>query len=359
MIIVKDMARKAIEKASNGKQTILYSQSGTPSVMNVIPKFNWSDIDPTWPATVFPAFTAGATALQEIFIGTYVSSMLNGEAASVPLAAPVTSISHDAAVALARGNGNGWHVISAIEWSAIALMCRKNGFVPDGNSWYGSSWENPSNKGTRVDGGIPGNNDGGTGSILAGSGPAEWRHDKTMFGISDLTGNIWELCIGLRVVGGELQVASNNNAAINSFDLGQTSTSWKAIDATTGAFITPTFTGSIATSDYVPTTVNSVRFSAVAAAGCITTASTFAKLTTTGIGSEAVRVLKGYGVLPMADDKYASSDIFSVNYSGERMAIKAGRWTSQVSAGIFATNVSDLRTSAVATNSFRLAYAAV
>lgn len=359
MIIVKDMARKAIEKASGGKQTILYSQNGAPNVMNVIAKFNWSDIDPTWPATTFPAFIAGATTLNEIFVGTYVSSIINGEAVSVPLAAPLTRMSHDAAVSMARKNGDGWHVMSAIEWSAISLMCRKNGFVPYGNSWYGASWENLSNTGTRVDGGVSGNNDGGTGSILSGSGPAEWRHDRTMFGISDMAGNIWELCIGLRVVGGELQVASNNNSAINSFDLGQTSSSWKAIDATTGAFIEPTFTGSIAVGDYAPTTANSVRFSAAAAAGCITTASTFAKLNTTGIGAEALRVLKGYGVLPMADDKYVNNDIFSVSYSGERMLIKGGRWTSQGSAGIFATNVADLRTSAVSTNSFRLAYTAV
>ncbi|HDY8728534.1 TPA: hypothetical protein RRH69_005519, partial [Klebsiella pneumoniae] len=64
---------------------------------------------------------------------------------------------------------------------------------------------------------------------------------------------------GIRLMAGELQFLPDNNAALFASDISPASAAWKALDAITGAFITPTFTGSIAGGDYVATTPTSVR----------------------------------------------------------------------------------------------------
>ena len=83
---------------------------------------------------------------------------------------------------------------------------------------------------------------------MTGTGPVSWSHDGTLEGIWDLNGNIWEWMGGLRTVKGEVQVLANNNAADLDHSQSASSAQWKAIDATTGEYITPDGKGTTANS---------------------------------------------------------------------------------------------------------------
>ena len=342
-IFIKDDLRASVEAASGGKQTVLYTAKGQPSFMNVIPKFNREDIDVSLGAGVHPAFIVGGVTKSEIFIGTYSGVVKNGELLSLPGVDVTHSQNFNDFVTTARANGPGWHCISNVEWAAIALWCWKNGFMPNGNNDYGrdtaAKWET----GRRVDGGTPG--DGvGNARILTGSGPASWRHDNTASGIADLNGNIWEWTPGMRIVGGEIQIIENNDTALNATDNGQTSAAWKAIDGDTGALVTPTFTGSIAGGDYVPTTVNSVRYAASGTAPYTlvrSSGSSFEGMTNpsgTPVSAAALQVLKCHGAFPIAGSGLGGDGFWS-STTEERLPLRGGRWHYAGLAGVFALNL--------------------
>ena len=83
-IFVKDDLRASVEAATGGKVTVLYTASGQPSYMNVIPKFNLEDIDAGLGSGVHPAFIVGGVEKSELFIGTYQGINKNGEFLSLP-----------------------------------------------------------------------------------------------------------------------------------------------------------------------------------------------------------------------------------------------------------------------------------
>ena len=349
-IFIKDDLRAAVEAATGGRVTVLYTASGQPSYMNVIPRFNLQDVDPALGTGTPPAFIVNGVEKPEIFIGAYQGIRKNGELLSIPGVNPTTSRIHDNFVTDAKACGAGWHLMTNAEWAAIQLWCWKNGFLPRGNTNYGQSSDYPAEVGRRVDGKSPGDTGAGSAQTLTGSGPASWRHDNTNTGISDLAGNVWEWSIGLRVVGGEIQVIENNNASLNSVDLSATSTSWKAINGATGALVTPTFTGSIANNNYVATTANSVRYATVGNAPYTLvrgSGSTFEGMSnpgTTPVSAEAIRVLKCLGLFPVASSNLGG-DNFYTDPTGERMAVRGGYWIYGSGSGIFTLGLTNLRTS--------------
>ena len=349
-IFVKDDLRSSVEAATGGKVTVLYTASGQPSYMNVIPKFNLEDIDPSLGTGVHPAFIIGGVEKSELFIGTYQGIEKNGEFLSLPGVDPTTSKNFDQFANLARANGPGWHAISSIEFAALALWCWKNGFMPRGNSNYGRSSDATWETARRVDGGAPGNTSG-TPRTLTGSGPVSWRHDNSVGGIADLNGNIWEWSPGLRVVAGEIQVIANNDAALNATDLSATSSAWKAIDGDTGLLINPTFTGTIAGGDYVPTTPKSVRYNTSGTANYTlvrSSGASFEGMTnpgTTPVSGAALTVLKKYGLFPVASTGLGG-DSFHLSTEGERLAFRGGGWSSGAGAGVFALSLNDARSNA-------------
>jgi hypothetical protein len=113
--------------------------------------------------------------------------------------------------------------MTAWERAAVALWCLKNGFQPRGNTSGGKSHEAPWETGTPVpDGAL---------KTLGGSGPASWRHDGTMAGISDLVGNVYEWLDGLKSIDWRLYFPADNNFML-------TEAQWPAssiyLDATAG-----------------------------------------------------------------------------------------------------------------------------
>ena len=222
-------------KSYYGDNSIITDDQGLPSVMVYIPKFKMSEVIDGGSDSVHPAFIINGEEKDGIYISKYQNTVYNGRAYSIPGEDPAAEMSFDMASEYCASKGNGWHLITAIEWGAIALWCIKNGWLPYGNNDFGKdAQENVYKAVPTVE-----NNAGMVTRVATGSGPVEWSHNKQLDGIYDLNGNINELCGGLRFVYGELQILKNNNAADSSNSQDADSPVWKAIDGTTGDLITP------------------------------------------------------------------------------------------------------------------------
>jgi len=334
-IFIKDDLRASVEAASGGRQTVLYTATGQPTFMNVIPKFNGQDVDAGLPAGVHPMFIVNGVEKSEYFFGSYPGIVKNGELLSLPGVDCTTGINHDQAVAYARACGVGHHVVPNVAMAGIALWCRANSFQPRGNTNWGKSSDAAWETGRRIDGLAPGTASG-TGRTLTGSGPASWRHDNSSSGISDLCGLVWEWTPGMRVNMGEIQIIVNNDAALNATDFGVASAAWKAIDGATGALVAP---GSANTVKYA--TSGTANYTLVRSSGA-----SFEAMTNPGatpVGATALSLLKAHGLYPVASllggtiaVPAANGDGFWIDTAIEALPIRGGYWTVAAPSGVFA-----------------------
>ena len=361
-ILIKDSLRQSVEAASGGEQTVLYTAKGQPTFMNIVKKFDLSSIDSALSGT-HPAFIVNGTEKDAIYIGTYPGVRKNGELLSLPNQDPSNSLSYDTFREAARACGNGFHMMTNAEWAAVALRSYKAGTQPYGNTYYGQSAEDATMVGRRVDGKaagtVPAANqvdgvDYNT-RTFTGSGPASWRDNWKYNGISDLSGNINQFCSGVRLFGSELQIIENNDAALLAIDMTSGSTSWKAIDATTGNLITPNGTG---------TTSNSVKFSTGSIADySILLTNRFGTLTnpstTAAISTAALNKLKALGLYPLI----ASADAFGGDQcsispvaNSELILHRSSSASLGLVGGVFSLSINMSRTSANQRYGARLAY---
>lgn len=340
-ILIKDSLRQSVEVASGGLQTVLYTAGGQPTYMNIIQKYDMSTIDPSLSGT-HPAFIVDGVEKPEIFIGTYQGKIVSGELLSLPNVDPTVSTNYDNFLNAARASGNGHHLITNAEWSAVALQCYKNGTQPMGNSYYGRSSEDPLLTGRRQDGLNPGNT-AGSARTLTGSGPVQWRHNGKNNGIADLSGNVWEWNSGMRMVNGEIQVIENNNAAKLTIDLSATSAQWKAIDGATGDLVTPLgggatpgtvkFAASGTTADY---TIHGASFGAIKNLS-----------TVNPVSAAALNKLKALCLFPHIDAAATfNGDGLWLNLTIEAQPIRGGNWNNGSTAGVFYLNLNNARSNA-------------
>lgn len=222
----------AVNLLSEGRNAVQYDQDGYPSIMVNIPTLYQSDLICGGDThVVHPAFTTGQN---QIWVGKYQSSDLDGHACSLPMGKPIFGVNFDEAQHLCAQKGSGWSLTPFALRMAIALFCRKNGLLPHGNNVNGHDYFHPEEKGIPV----------GTGQTLCGSGPATWTHDGTPNGLCDLNGNLNEWDIGLRLMNGEIQMISMDALFKPNVDLGPDSPLWQALDET-GAFVAPGTLGTL------------------------------------------------------------------------------------------------------------------
>lgn len=341
-ILIKDSLRQSVELASGGLQTVMYTAKGQPTYMNIIQKYDMSTIDASLSGT-HPAFIVDGVEKPEIFIGTYQGRIVNGELLSLPNVEPSHSTNYDNFLTAARAGGNGHHLITNAEWSAVALQCYKNNTQPMGNSYYGRSSEDPLLIGRRADGLNPGDASGSA-RTLTGSGPVQWRHNGKSNGIADLSGNVSEWNSGMRLLNGEIQIIENNNAAKLAINLGAASTEWKAIDGATGNLVAPGGTG---------TTVGTVKFAnsgtndytlVVAQWGAF--GSIKNPSPTKPVSTVALNKLKALGLFPLIDSSAAfGGDTIGFNFAIEAIPVRGGGWSNAARAGVFSLYLDITRSS--------------
>lgn len=221
----RERLQSAVETLSHNRNTVVFDDFGLPSVMVRVPALRERDVLSQGSDALHPAFAAGDS---EFLVSKYQCSLVDGQACSLPLERPIYALTLDEAIDYCRRKGKGWHVTPFALRMAVALRCRKLGFLPHGNSNRGRNYLFPQEEGLA-------NSDG---LVLCGSGPASWAHDGTPDGIYDLAGNLNEWDTGCRLMNGEIQVIPAEALLKDDTDLGPESPLWRAISQT-GAYVAP------------------------------------------------------------------------------------------------------------------------
>ncbi len=338
---IKDVSRHAVERASGGRQTVLYDDLGNPSVMNIIPIFRYEDLgySEDMGAGVVSCFDVGTGANKsEIFIGAFQSSLVGSRAVSLPRTDPKRLVGFDTAKGYCANKGAGWHLMTMHEWAAISLWCMANGFEPRGNTNYGRAHDRYVERGRRMDGGLPGDT-AGTACVHAGSGPDAWRHNNSPWGISDLVGNVWQWLDGFKLQDGQI-IASTFNT--------QAEASWAA----QAAYFDSTLAtgGAPRLSDAV---VNRLGKIGDNTNGGYSASEKFDVMAKTGtyVSNQLLKrlLVEPSTVLP-------KGRVYIRNF-GERLPYRGGNWSGGSDAGLAALNCYDSRVGASGSIGFRLAFA--
>ncbi len=330
-VFVRDDLRAATEALTGGQCTVLYTAQNAPSHFFVLPKFNIEDIDPALGSGTHPAFIVNGAEVPRLFIGMHLGSVRNGELLSLPGMVPENLISIETAAANARNCGAGFHLMTNAEWAAMALWCHANGWLPGGNSEWGRNQFAGHETGVRVDGGVPGSLTG-DGRTLTGSGPNSWRHNNAPNGVSDLAGNVSEWVAGIRLVEGELQILPNNDAAAVTEAFPSLAT-WKAVNFSTGALVSPGTSGTTKASALTPT--NGANWAWAATIANTLSGEEYCSMAFSGIPSAGPALLKTLALAPPSETLLSPMGNTRVRNFGTRYMSRGDRY-AQTGAGIFA-----------------------
>ncbi|MBQ9806986.1 MAG: SUMF1/EgtB/PvdO family nonheme iron enzyme [Clostridia bacterium] len=338
------------------KNCVIVDDLRKPSVMVYVKKFYLDEVIDGASHIPHPAFIVDGGELDGIYISKFQNVLVDGRAYSLPDKDPTTHVDFDAAIAACSSKGKGFHLMTAMEWGAIALWCQKNHMLPFGNNAMGKdireehrvariSYYDAEKSMCRT---------------ATGTGPIEWSHNRSTDGIYDLNANVWEWVGGMRLVFGELQILPNNDGASTSYSQSQSSLDWRAIDGTSGEFIIPDGKGTTPNSikldyindkwvyltDRVTSPVDSFRFCP------------FLDVTAdSSICQKSKEILYALADLPYRDDEELKEvSLYANNGADERIAFRGGRWGQGLNSGIFKTCFDDPRSFSGDAVGFRSAY---
>ena len=285
---------------------------------------------------VHPAFICNGVQTDTLYIGKYEASVANNCANSLKVA-PKTNVSFDDAVQYCRNNGVGHHLITAAEWGYLALLAKKRGTQPEGN-----------NNSSAV--------------ITQGNEPLTYSDTGDATGVMNLNGNVWEMCAGLRLVYGELQVIPYNNAADPTVDMSATSTAWKALNATATSYddlyITPNGSGTTSGSVKLDYVSSHWQWAASATSKVDSSRSAkFALTTASGLSDFCKMYLQAMALLPEdGDTDYGDDIVYAKNGADERMLFRGGGWRFGAGAGVFTLYLNNTRSYSTSDVGFRAAF---
>lgn len=337
--------------------------AGLPSVLVYIPAFKNSDVLTGGDDSVHPAFIVNGVQIPGFYYSKYENCVYNEKAYSLPAEDPHVWCTFNYALQVCEAKGHGWHLSTAAEWAAIALWCKKNGFLPYGNNENGKDSRENDYKAIVTGYEYSGKN----GRVATGTGPLTWSHDQSPSGIWDMNGNVWEWMGGMRLVWGELQILANNDAADPDNPQNETSTCWKAINAADGTLVDPESkttdtavktSGSTVKLDYVDslwkycTGISNVLETAASCA--------FGKVTTDDTISDAAKVLlRALAMLPdegAAVEDYEDDYVWWVNGMSERHVYRGGTYANGKNSGLFYANGTNNRNFSEYRLGYRSAY---
>lgn len=339
-----DVASLAL-RAAFPTNSIITDDAGLPSVMVYIPKFKMSDVITGASDNVHPAFIVDGVEKDGIYISKYQNIVKRGRAYSIPGVDPEAGRMLDTSITTCNAKGNGWHIMTAMEWGAIALWCNKNGHLPKGNNNYGKDITE-SNYRARP---TYRNTEGKVLRVATGTGPATWSHNGELDGIYDLNGNVCEWNSGVRLVYGELQIIANNDAANANNSIADDSTNWKAIDGTTGALITPDGQGT--TTNSIKIDIDIIESKAEWITGAITTRSSDFSIATGENGGnitiaddvcESARETLYALALALADseNKNVGGALQISSHLADARLFRGGYWMNNGASGMFCSYLS-------------------
>lgn len=341
-----DDLKLSIEALSGGKNTVLFDDLGMPSVMVPFPKLKMSDLIAGGSKNIHPAFSVDGVEKSVIYVSKYQNIVLNERGYSLPMRDPRASLNFDQAVTYCRNKGKGWSLTPYSLWSAIALWCRKNGTMPRGNNNYGADHAYGHEKG------VPTYYESGKIARCAtGSGPNTWNHNWMPDGITDLNGNVWEWCAGMRLMNGEIQIIPYANCMAADASMGASSTLWKAI-AADGTLVEP---GTAGTLKY-----NYVSGHIQLTSGDITPEDTWRGDTYQNMTLDSAltvpEIAKALLIYPDEPGGDYGGDGHYMNNSGERLPLCGGCWNYTSGAGVFRVSLYRPRSYSSASLGFRSAY---
>lgn len=258
---------------------VKYDASGNPSIFVRFPKMKSSELDASLPNHTHPAFIINGVEQSEILLGKYKACELaaDGTLYSLPNMPPRVSLGADPFLTRLRAFGGGVSGKTVADSGFLLLLAAKHGWVPKGNNDWGCDYRDgtafslgatvaadairtfrgwsykcliahttsaellPVNTPTHWEriahiGGTPASPAQYVAdsryqgyNTLTGSGPTSWFLDGKVSSLADIVGNCSEQDYGYRIVGGEIQILPDNNAAHPDADLGASSAAWKAI----------------------------------------------------------------------------------------------------------------------------------
>ncbi|MDR2909411.1 MAG: hypothetical protein LBU86_05975 [Oscillospiraceae bacterium] len=306
---------------------------------------------------IHPAFIVKGAAKKEILIGKYHACVEDGRAYSLPGNIPGMNLNFDEAAALCANKGEGHHLITNAEYAMLALLARKNGTQPRGNTNWGASFD------MSVETGTPATKEWEgelrTMTVMTGSGFPAWYHNGNLSGIEGLCGNLWNWCGGLRLLNGEINIIPDNDAAAPHADMSPLSDAWRAI-MPNGSLVAP---GSPGTLKWDYTAAPEENTAGIELATALSRPQPddgpfgfkpFSSLTA-GAGVGLPMIIKALGLFPDGEGKDHSGTFWCRN-SGERLPIRGGSFHNDAAAGIFTLNMRVTRSLSNHTCGFRAAY---
>lgn len=224
------------------ENVVIFDKTGLPSIMV---KFT-----PEKGKLLDPMFVVCGKRAKAVYISKYENAIVKGVPCSVPLAQAANNIDFNAASALCRGKGDGWHLMTNAEWIYLQNESMEGGTLPHGNTAQGRYFFDESESGEKYD----------YGHTLTGSGPVTWTHTHTPDGVCDLCGDNWEMVAGLRLSKGAIEYIKDNDAAV--VDLSPESEAWQRAKTAAGQdiFLDPAHGGVTVTTEAPEDGWNGCRF---------------------------------------------------------------------------------------------------